>query len=432
MSTQNHLSFQDRIHIQKELTSKVSFRQIALFLAKDPTTIAKEIKRHRIERNVGYANSGHNDCLQRRTCALIHVCQPCRRSYGRRCSLCGQCTTACPSYTQEVCVHLKHAPYVCNGCSRKNNCTLTKQVYDASLAHHTYRTHLSAARSGMNFTEGELHQIDQILSPLLKQRQSIHHVVTHNPDLLPYSEKTLYTCVNAGLLDARNLDLTRKVRLAPRKKTKEVKIERTCREGRSYENFKQFLSLHGDPNVVQMDTVEGVKGGSNLLTLYFESSGLMLAFKRTLNNSRSVIDCMNVLYTTLGQSDYTRLFGVILTDNGHEFSHPTALEFNSDHQRRSHVFYCDPSKPYQKGACERNHEMIRLFIPKGVNFDSFSQTQIQTMMDHINSYSRKKLNDKSPAYLFSLLESPDCLAKLGVSIILPNDIHLTARLFSKI
>lgn len=432
MSTQTHLNFQDRLFLQKELTAKVSFRQMALMIGKDPTTLAKEVKRNRIQRNVGFSNSGHNDCLHRRTCSLTHVCPTCSKIYARRCSLCGQCTTSCPSFTLESCATLNQAPYVCNGCPRKNNCSLTKQVYDASVAHQMYRTQLSSARSGMNFTETELHQIDLILSPLLKQRQSIHHVITHNPDLLPYSEKTLYTCVNAGLLDARNLDLTRKVRLMPRRKTKEVKIERTCREGRSYSDFTQFLNSNAYPPVVQMDTVEGTKGGSNLLTLYFESSGLMLAFKRPLNNSRSVIDCMNSLYSTLGHADYTRLFGVLLTDNGHEFSHPSALEFNADHLRRSFVFYCDPSKPFQKGACERNHEMIRLFIPKGVDFDLFSEAQIQSMMNHINSYSRKKLNDKSPAFLFSLLESPDCLAKLGISIIPPNDIFLTDRLFSQL
>ena len=235
--------------------------------------------------------------------------------------------------------------------------------------------------------------------------------------------------MNTHLLQARNLDLPRKVRMTPRKKAKEVKIERSCRKDRNYEDFKHFLHVHGEPSVVQMDTVEGVKGGSNLLTLYFEAYGLMLAFKRPLNNARSVLEILNTLYDKLGHEDYTRLFGVLLTDNGYEFSNPSALEFAPDGQRRSHLFYCDPASPYQKGACERNHELIRYFIPKGANFNLYTQEQINLMMNHINSYTRKKLNNKSPAYLFSLLESPRLLAILEVEIIPPNQIHLSSKLF---
>lgn len=429
MATQIHLSLEDRIFIQKELTNHSSFRKIAQALAKDPTTIAKEVKRHRIQRNVGFANFKHNPCLHRKTCTRIRVCPQCPYMRNHRCTLCGQCTSHCLNFAQEDCVRLNAAPFVCNGCPRKHNCSLTKWVYEAQVAHQQYRNLLSESRSGMNFTALEIEQIDGVISPLIKQKQSIHHIVTHNPDLLPYSEKTLYTLVNTHLLQARNLDLPRKVRMTPRKKTTEVKVDRACRKDRNYEDFKRFLHVHGEPSVVQMDTVEGVKGGSNLLTLYFETYGLMVAFKRPLNNARSVLEILNTLYDKLGHEDYTRLFGVLLTDNGYEFSNPSALEFAPDGQRRSHLFYCDPASPHQKGACERNHEWIRYFIPKGVNFNLYTQEQINLMMNHINSYTRKKLNNKSPAYLFSLLESPRLLAILEVEIIPPHQIHLSSKLF---
>ena len=431
MSPHRHLSYQDRLLIQTDLTSKTPFREIALHLAKDPTTIAKEVKRSRIAKNVGYHNFAHNDCLHRRTCTLTYVCSPCERYRVRRCSLCGQCAQTCVNYVQETCVHLTKAPYVCNGCSSKHNCSLTKWVYDAASAHQTYRKQLVESRSGMSFSEAEIHQIDGLVSPLLKQRQSIHHIMTHNPDLLPWSERTLYTLVAHNLLDARNLDLSRKVRMSPRKKSRDVKIDRSCRIGRTYPDFTAFLEANGDPAVVQMDTVEGIKGGGNLLTLYFETSGLMLAFKRPVNNSLTVILIFNSLYLKLGHEVYTRLFGTLLTDNGTEFSNPLALEFSPDGQRRSHLFYCDPSSPYQKGACERNHELIRMVIPKGINFDLFTQAQIDTMMNHINSYSRKKLNDKCPAYAFSQLESSELRVILGVEIIPPREIHLSPLLFRK-
>lgn len=39
-----------------------------------------------------------------------------------------------------------------------------------------------------------------------------------------------------------------------------------------------------------MDTVEGIKGGKVLLTIYFTSCQFMLAFIRDANTSQSVID----------------------------------------------------------------------------------------------------------------------------------------------
>lgn len=180
-----------------------------------------------------------------------------------------------------------------------------------------------------------------------------------------------------------------------------------------------------------MDTVEGTNGAGNLLTLYFETSGLMLAFNRPVNNSLSVLTILQSLYDKLGHTCYRRLFGVILTDNGTEFSNPKAIEFNVDGLRRSHVFYCNPSSLFQKGACERNHELFHMVIPKGINLDFFSQDDIDRLMSRINFYSRKRLNDKSPAYTFSQLESLELLELLGVHIIHPNEICLSLELLRK-
>lgn len=431
MSTHHHLSLDQRALIQTQLVAHASFQAIASLLDKDPTTIAKEIKKQRIERAIGYHNCTHNDCVHRITCTHRFVCSPCSRGRPRLCKLCGLCNQACPDFIKDVCPKLQKPPYVCNGCSKRHNCALTKWLYDAHVAHTQYRQRWSEARKGLCISEAEIKQLDELISPLLKKRQSIHHIVKHNPDLIPWSERTLYTYVDQNLFQARNLDLARKIRMSPRKKSKTLKIERACRVGRTYLDYQAFLLANDHPAVVQMDTVEGLKGGSNILTLFFETSGLMLAFKRSCNNALSVITLMNDLYQRLGHTTYTRLFGVLLCDNGSEFSHPSALEFAPEGHRRSHLFYCDPGAPYQKGGCERNHEFIRMILPKGSDFEPWTQDDFNLILDHINAYPRKRLNDRSPANLFSQLESPQLLAILGVSFIAPNAINLTPSLLRK-
>lgn len=84
---------------------------------------------------------------------------------------------------------------------------------------------------------------------------------------------------------------------------------------------------------------------------------ITLASLRDANTSASVIRIINLLDKVLGPKMFSRLFPVILTDNGSEFSNPKEIERrNTVHCKRTNIFYCDPSAPYQKGACEVNYE----------------------------------------------------------------------------
>lgn len=99
----------------------------------------------------------------------------------------------------------------------------------------------------------------------------------------------------------------------------------------------------------------------------------MMAFLRDANTSASVIHIINLLDKVPGPKIFSRLFPVILTDNGSEFSNPKAIERrNTVPCKRTNVFYCDPSAPYQKAACEVNHELIRRILPKGSSFDDLT------------------------------------------------------------
>jgi len=191
------------------------------------------------------------------------------------------------------------------------------------------------------------------------------------------------------------------------------------------------MKEHPDTPIVEMDSVEGVKGGKVLLTLHFLESQFMLAFIRNANTSLSVIDTFERLYGALRPDSFQALFPVVLTDNGSEFSNPSALEFDKEGNRRTYIFYCDPSAPYQKGAVENNHELIRRIVPKGHNFNQYSQEDMNLMMNHINSYGRRKLNDRSPHAVFSFLHGTETLQKLDAECISKNAIIIHPKLLKK-
>ncbi len=431
MATNKHFTLSDRINIEYYLNNAYSFKGIGRELNRDCTTIAKEVKKHISRKKTGGYGKAFNNCLHRFDCKHSYLCDnpACKNRY---CRFCPRCTFICKDFKEEKCAKLLNPPYVCNGCVELKKCRLEKSVYSASAAQKQYETLRSESRSGITIDESEAKRLDDFISPLIRKGQSIHHICSNNADVLMCSEKTIYNYIDANLFTARNLDLPRKVRYHPRAKSvNPFKVDKTCRVGRTYKDFVAYMSENLDTPVVEMDSVEGVKGGKVLLTIHFVEPQFMLAFLRDANTSRSVIDIFEELYRQLNPDVFIRLFPVLLGDNGSEFSNPSAIEFDSQGNRRTHIFYCDPSAPYQKGAAENNHELIRRIVPKGHSFNNYNQDDINMMMNHINSYARKKLNNQSPYQVFSFFHGTDILKKFGAVLIPANEVTLKPELLRK-
>jgi IS30 family transposase len=179
-----------------------------------------------------------------------------------------------------------------------------------------------------------------------------------------------------------------------------------------------------------MDTVIGRVGGKAILTLMFPWCGLMLAFLRDQNDARSVIERFGWLWQVLGPQRFKTIFPLLLTDNGSEFSNPQALELDPDGAPRSRVFYCDPRATNQKSRIERNHEFLRMVLPKGSSFDSLTQETLDRVMSHINSYSRPSLEDKAPFDLFAFIYGAGTLESLGLRRVPANEITLKPTLLA--
>ena len=188
------------------------------------------------------------------------------------------------------------------------------------------------------------------------------------------------------------------------------------------------MAEHPDVSVRQLNSVEGIKGGAVLLTIHFVEQQLQLAFLRQHNDSQSVIDIFDRLYFELRMDIFIELFPVLLADNGSEFSNPSAIELDAQGNPRTRMFYCNPSAPYQKGSCENNHELIRRIIPKGTDLGRYSQEQIDLMMSHINSYSRKKLGNKSPYEVFEFQYGRKILDAFHLQKIPADEIILSPEL----
>lgn len=428
MAKQKHLTLSERFIIQTMLSKSCSFKSIARELDRDCTTISKEVRNHLTYQKTGCMGQAFNDCSNRRNCPVTKLCEKPGCTI-KRCSNCSQCHLHCDDYYKEYCTRLQISPYVCNGCDRRNKCTLEKHTYSAAAANKEYEVIRSESRSGISISEYEAIQLDNLFSPLLLKGQSIHHICVTQPSATMFSEKTIYNYVDAGLFTAKNIDLPRKVRYRARKSRHDsFKVDKACRIGRTYEDYQHFLEGRPDCPVVELDSVVGRKGGKVLLTIHFVKSEFMLAFLRDRNTAASVYEIFERFYWELGPDTFTRIFSLLLADNGSEFSDPLSIEMDAENNLRTRIFYCDPSAPYQKGAAENNHEFIRRILPKGTSFDNLTQQKIDVMMNHINSYHRLNLGNHSPYEMFRLFYGQDILDALGANLISPNDITLRPEL----
>ena len=127
-----HLTPADRQFIEGSLNSQRSFRDIAKYLCKDPSTISKEVFRHRIANtwNRGSFNNPYNFCVRRYKCRKQNACRK-LAICGTLCRSCHICNNVCPDFERESCSRIERAPYVCNGCNKprkKKNTAITNRA----------------------------------------------------------------------------------------------------------------------------------------------------------------------------------------------------------------------------------------------------------------------------------------------------------------
>jgi len=395
---QKHLTLDNRVFIEKCLDQNMNMKDIARPLCKDPSTISKEIKKHRtFHPHNDLASRGPvNRCIHKKDCSLKKVCPTTSLCTGR--------------------------------CASKTGCRKDKFYYRATTANRDYRSVLIEAREGINTTEADLKILDEVVSPLIRQGQSPAMILMNHPEL-DISEKTIYNYIEKGYMSVINLDLQRKVKYKLRKCHESEINDKGIFEGRTYKDFQELLKLHPDIPVVEMDTVVGSEGSKKvLLTMYFRTCKCLLISLMADKSSASVKAVSDRLERKLGTLTFCSLFQVIITNRGGEFQNPEALETGVDNIIRTGIYYCDPMCAWQKPGVEKSHEYIRYILPKGSSFDALTQWDADRVMNHINSSARASLNGLPPIRLAQLLFDQETYNAFKFREISPDDIILTPDL----
>ncbi len=387
-SNQNkHLTYEERLIIEKGICNGSSKKSIADTLGKDKSTIGKEIKLHRVLTS---------------KCSLPLEC-----ANYKKCKLGRICKADCINYLPFSCTRRDRTPGACNGCSGFRSCHFNHYRYDPSIAQHDYKNDLVASRTGINTSEEELIRIGNIIEPLIKQGLSPYAILQIHPDI-KLSEKTIYTYIetnafkNVGI-NLIALDLRKQTSYKLKKKDSnkyKIRKDRKYLNGRLYTDYQKYLEANPNASIVEMDSVyNDVTGGPFMQTFKFIKYSFTIIIYR---ESKCAIDMYNGILLSesiLGETLFNQEVEVIVTDRGSEFTLADNIEIREDGSRRTRIFYCDPMCSHQKGSLENNHKEIRYICPKETNLRELgldSQQKANLITSHINSFPKEKLNGKSP------------------------------------
>jgi hypothetical protein len=63
---------------------------------------------------------------------------------------------------------------------------------------------------------------------------------------------------------------------------------------------------------------------------------------------------------------------------------------------RIDVYFCDPHAPWQRGSDENTNGLLRQYFPKGTDFSTLTEAELDAVADELNGRPRKRLGFANP------------------------------------
>ena len=396
------LTRHERNTIERMLDRSKSAREIARELDRAPSTITNEIKRHRFV-----------------TSPISHQGEPAPDT----------------SILAQVCPYLQIWPHCCNGCIKRRGygCNRRPHIfYSARRAQRSADECLSASRCGIDETEATTQVKLTTIRTCLKRGLSPEQIAKTHPELA-LSASTIYRWVAQGYAEMTNLDLRRKVGYKPRRKVVQHTSKASHHPKRAYDRFSE-LAEDMRLGAWEMDTVKGcVKDIVCLLTLYHRPTSFQLVIPIADCTSSAVLAALSSIRKVLGLDGMRRMFCLVLTDRGSEFSWDAKIaECIGEMQDECRLYYCDARRADQKAGCEKNHVELRKLLPKGssIRFDRLTPRDASLIMSQLNSEPRGKLGFRAPTEMFQAVFGDDAeklLDAFGVELLGVSELNLTPK-----
>ncbi|MDY3949107.1 MAG: IS30 family transposase [Eggerthella lenta] len=417
-----HLDLTQRRQIENGLNQQDSLTGIARTVGVDASTVRREILRNR--RDDGMSTSkgkDKNDCAFLKSCKVRGLCEDgCESRLCRRCHM--PCQAICPEYAKRTCKTTERAPFVCNACGRYAHCTVNRFKYSAESADAASRRRARESRDGIDLTAEEMELLIENVREGLAKGQSVHHIFEAYE--MPCSERSFYRYVEDESIPVLSIELAKKVKYKKRRRRKAVH-EGGFYAGHEYDDFMEL----GDGEravVTEVDTVLGCKRDHKcILSLHRADLHFQIYMLLGGKTKAAVVDALGWLEVCCGGTErFRELFGLMLLDRGSEFDDIDGMErsFKDPLQKRCACYFTDPSRPDQKGACEKNHVELRKVLPKGTSLRNMDAYTLAEICSHVNSTVRRGCGDATPFDLARLVFPQELFDNLGLRPIPAKDV----------
>ncbi len=258
---------------------------------------------------------------------------------------------------------------------------LDRNTRDGNPYHASSARVLARERRAESKTKYQKIEHDPALAQRIASR--LHPLVS--PEVVAHDEKVSHETIYAWIYRSRP-DL--KIKLPQRgKKRRRYGSKREKKQGWTQDGRSLGAEHRSRTGHFEGDTVRGPK--SSLLTLTDRKSRFEEAVKIPNEGCDPVHEAIVARKEKLAARSYT-------FDRGSAFSLWRRIEADTN----TKIFFADPRAPWQRGTNENTNGRLRRVFPKGFDFDTITQRDIDRILYLMNHTKRKCLNWRTPCEVF--------------------------------
>lgn len=168
-----------------------------------------------------------------------------------------------------------------------------------------------------------------------------------------------------------------------------------------HEVIKNKVSIDQRPDVInnkerfgdfEIDLIVGKDNKGAMVTIVERLTAMIMI--RKLENGKNADSLANTVIDML--LPYKNVVKSITSDNGTEFAEHQKIAKKFD----AKFYFAHPYASWERGLSEYSNKLIRQYIPKKTNFDTFDKEYVKQVQYKINRRPRKNLNFKNPKQVF--------------------------------
>ena len=141
------------------------------------------------------------------------------------------------------------------------------------------------------------------------------------------------------------------------------------------------------------DLIKGAGNKSAVGVLVERSSRLVLLARMQDATAESAL----VAFTAKLQSIAAPMRQTLTYDQGKEMARHAELTAATGVR----VYFCDPHSPWQRPTCENTNGLLRQYLPKGTDLSIYTQEELDSIADSLNTRPRATHDWKNPLQVFA-------------------------------